>query len=176
MEQILADPENSSRTASEVAELVIEALDDIRSRTHRLAVVGQIAYEPQGPVHTVVLGPFSARGILDTQEKFQKATEGGCAARGVGEMLAWDTKTGKGRGRFMLAPAFLKPRDAWDFYRGETAAELAIEAAADPIIRGVVPVCLCGLKVKPRCRWCGGEYEHSCPRHQPDAVLHRCKR
>lgn len=116
--KILTDPENSSRTGEEVAELVIQALDDVRSRTHRLAVVGQIQYGPQEATHTVVLGPFSARGILDTPEKLQRATEGGCAARGVGQQLAWDSKTGTGRGRFMLTPAFFKPRDAWDFFRG----------------------------------------------------------
>ena len=118
VEAVLTDPENLQRTGAEVAELAIQALDDIRSRTHRMAVVGQIRYGPQEATHTVVLGPFSARGILDSQEKFRAAVEGGPAARGVGQQLAWDSKTGFGEGRFMLAPAFLKPRDAWDFFRG----------------------------------------------------------
>ena len=118
MAQILTDPENSQRTAEQVAELAIEALDALRSRTHRMAVVGQIRYGPQEATHTVVLGPFSARGILDTPAKFQHAVESGPAARGIGQQLAWDSKTGLGAGRFMLAPAFLKPRDAWDFFRG----------------------------------------------------------
>ena len=125
VEAILTDPENSSRTGSEVAELVIQALDDVRSRTHRLAVVGQIKYGPQDATHTVVLGPFSARGILDTQEKFRKAVEGGSAARTAGQQLAWDSKTGLGRGRFMLAPAFFRPADAWNFYRGPAKRDSA---------------------------------------------------
>lgn len=155
--RILTDPENSQRTGSEVAELVIEALaetvktlraeevsqvadrviqavegdrvdgiparildaiDERRSRTHRLAVVGQIQYGPQSATHTVVLGPFSARGILDTPAKFERAIEGGTAARNAGQHLAWDSKSGTGRGRFMLVPAFRRPQDAWDFYRG----------------------------------------------------------
>ena len=157
IEKILTDPENSSRTGAEVAELVIQALTDyvkqvrtdeveriakkvvesfegdragdiparvadaidrMRSVTHRLAVVGQIQYGPQDATHTVVLGPFSARGILDTPEKFERAIEGGTAARDAGQHLAWDSKTGTGRGRFMLTPAFRRPQDAWDFYRG----------------------------------------------------------
>lgn len=166
MASILTDPENSQRSAEEVAELCIEALmgalqdtvktmraeeadrvadkviaaiegdelggipakildviDARRARTHRMAVVGQIRFGPQETTHTVVLGPFSARGILDTQEKFRKATESGCAAREAGQHLAWDSKSGLGEGRFMLAPAFFKPRDAWDFFRGPTKRE-----------------------------------------------------
>jgi hypothetical protein len=96
---------------------IADAIDDMRSTTHRLAVVGQIKYGPQGATHTVVLGPFRARGILDTQEKFQAAIQGGTAAREAGQHLAWDTKTGTGSGRFLLAPAFRSPRDAWDFFR-----------------------------------------------------------
>jgi hypothetical protein len=117
---ILSDQENQNRSAEEIADLVIDCLDDLRARTHRLAVVGQIAL-PQAPetTHTVVLGPFSARGILDTQEKFRRAVQGGSAARQAGQELAWDTKTGRGRGRFMLAPAFMRPRSAWDFFRQE---------------------------------------------------------
>lgn len=83
-------------------------------------MVGQIFF-PEAPetAHTVVLGPFSARGVLDTQEKFLKAVQGGSAARTAGQDLAWDTKKGTGRGRFMLAPAFQRGRAAWDFFRQE---------------------------------------------------------
>lgn len=174
LEKILTDPENSSRTGSEVAALCIEALDDIRSKTHRLAVVGQIQYEAPGPVHTVVLGPFSSRGILDTQEKFRRATEGGTAAREQGQHLAWDAKTGKGRGRFMLAPAFFKPRDAWDFFRAAGVTPEAIAEAVDHLPRGLGPVCMCGLKHRPACRFCGKDVPHHCPQHEPEAELHRC--
>lgn len=123
MEAVLTDPENESRTGAEVAERVIEALDSVRATTHRMAVVGQIRYEALGPLHTVVLGPFSARGVLDTREKFERAVEAGPAARGAGQQLAWDAKTGLGDGRFLLAPAFIKPRDAWDFFRGPSKKE-----------------------------------------------------
>lgn len=117
--RILADPENRLRTAEEIAELCIDAIDEVRARTRRLAVVGQIQFRPQEETHTVILGPFSCRGVLDHPDKLRKAVEGGSAARTAGQGLAWDPKTQTGRGRFMLAPAFMRPRDAWDFHREE---------------------------------------------------------
>lgn len=99
---------------------ILDVIDARRAKTHRLAVVGQIQYGPQSTTHTVVLGPFSARGVLDTKEKFERAIQGGTAAQDAGQHLAWDSKTGIGRGRFMLAPAFRRPQDAWDFFRGPT--------------------------------------------------------
>lgn len=175
MEAVLTDPENELRTGAEVAERVIEALDTVRATTHRMAVVGQLRYEASGPLHTVVLGPFSARGILDSREKFERAVEGGPAARGVGQQLAWDTKTGKGDGRFLLAPAFLKPRDAWDFFRGGVPAEVVHEAL-EHLPRQVGPVCSCGLRAAPACRFCGLAYERHCPLHDSGAEVHRCRR
>lgn len=152
---ILTDPENENRSAEEVADLVIGTLDDLRARTHRLAVVGQIAF-PEAPetARTVVLGPFSCRGILDSQAKFLKAVEGGSAARNAGQDLAWDTRKGTGRGRFMLAPAFMRPRDAWNFFR-QPEAEIPSRFAwiSESIQRWeaggsraaeVKPVCHCG--------------------------------
>ncbi len=129
----------------------MDELDSLRAASHRLAVVGQISYETGGPPHTVVLGPFSTRGKLDSPEKFLRATEGGSAARQAGQDLAWDSKTGKGRGRFMLAPAFLRPRHAWDFFRGAGPAPVIAEALTAPLAQNVGPVCLCGLREDVAC-------------------------
>lgn len=123
--KILTDPENSSRSAEEVAQLCIDTLDDLRTTTHRLAVVGQIRYGPQEPTHTVVLGPFRSPVKVSDEERFQAALDKPCAsARDAGRHLAWDSKSGTGSGRFLIAPAFLKPRDAWDFYRPEKRADM----------------------------------------------------
>lgn len=178
--RILSDPENEARSAEEVAELAIQALDDLRARTHRLAVVGQIRFnEAQETPHTVILGPFGSRGILDSQEKFDRVTQGGAAARELGQNLAWDTKTGTGRGRFMLAPAFRSPRDAWDFYRPdghgdevktltskmlieggwrEAKGAAALKADLDRYAAGrwaqdvdYPPACSCGLRTSTAC-------------------------
>jgi hypothetical protein len=173
LESILTDPQNSQRTASEVAELCIDALDAVRARTHRLAIVGQIRYGPQEETRTVVLGPYSARGLLDSEEKLRRATEGGTAAREIGQNLTWDPASKIGRGRFMFAPAFWRARDAWDYYRGDAPAQAVVEIARTAP-RDIVPVCLCGLKATPACRWCGQAVQHPCPLHEPGAEFHRC--
>ncbi|MFD3532011.1 hypothetical protein [Streptomyces sp. NPDC058664] len=176
LEAVLADPENEGRTAEEVAALCIQALDDIRSRTHRLAVVGQIRYGPQEETHTVILGPFSSPLLLDTPDKLRAVLEKPCTdTREQGRGLAWDPTRKVGQGRFMLAPMFSKARDAWDFYRGDTVAEEVVAAVA-ALPRSITPACLCGLKHIPACRFCSRAYEHHCPLHEPEAEIHRCKR
>lgn len=153
--KILSDEANESRSAEEIAQLCIYALDDLRSASHRLAVVGQISYGPQEAVHTVILGPFRSPLKLSDEERFQAALERPCtAARDAGRYLAWDSKTGTGRGRFMLAPAFMKPRDAWDFYRGEKAAPVIAQALSDMPPKTIGPVCICGLREGVTCHAC----------------------
>lgn len=123
--KILSDPENLNRSAEDIAQLCIDELDSLRAATHRLAVVGQIRFEPQDEPRTVVLGPFRAPLLLRDEERLTEALKRPCtAARDAGQHLAWDSKTGTGRGRFMLAPAFMRPRDAWDFYRPERRVDL----------------------------------------------------
>lgn len=51
----------------------------------------------------------------------------------------------------MLAPAFLKPRDAWDFWRGSGPAPVIKQALADIPARHAGPVCLCGLREGVAC-------------------------
>jgi hypothetical protein len=150
--KILTDPQNENRSAEEVAQLVIDELDDLRSTTHRLAVVGQITYGPQEPTHTVVLGPFRSPLQLTSDERFADAVTRPCtSARDAGRHLAWDSKTGTGSGKFMLAPAFMKPRDAWDFYRGATAAPVIAQALENLPTKMTGPVCLCGLREGVAC-------------------------
>jgi len=172
--KILSDPENHSRSAEEIAQLVIDELDDLRSSSHRLAVVGQISFGPQGAAHTVVLGPFRAPLKLSDEQRFRDALTRPCtAARDAGRHLAWDSKTGKGRGRFLLAPAFMKPRDAWDFYRGHDVAEVAIQAV-ERLALHTGPTCGCGMQGSTICRFCGKDYERRCALHDQGAEVHRC--
>jgi hypothetical protein len=178
--KILADPENSARSAEEVADLVIGTLDDLRSKTHRLAVVGQIRFnEAQEHPHTVILGPFSARGMLDTQEKFLRALEGGSAARTAGQDLYVDPKNRLGRGRFMLAPAFSSPRQAWNFFRpAEPDVPRRFAWIAESIQRWeaggsrkatVKPVCHCGTLVREYQTSAGPAQTGPCPVHGAEA-------
>jgi hypothetical protein len=178
--KILSDPENSERSAEEIADLVIGTLDDLRSKTHRLAVVGQISF-PEAPetVHTVVLGPFSCRGTLDTQAKFLKALEGGSAARAAGQDLYVDPKNRLGRGRFMLAPAFATPRQAWDFFRpAEPDIPKRFQWIGESIRRweagesreaSVKPVCHCGTLVREHQTSAGPAQTGPCPVHGTEA-------
>lgn len=150
--KILSDPDNLNRSAEEIAQLCIDALDDLRSASHRLAVVGQISYGPQETTHTVVLGPFRSPLKLSDEERFQAALERPCtSARDAGRHLAWDSKGGTGQGRFMLAPMFAKPRDAWDYYRGEKAAPVIAQALSDIPPKTIKPVCVCGLREGVTC-------------------------
>lgn len=142
---ILADPANEQRSAEELAALILDKMYDLAvttakaevraetrqeivdndSRDRRLAVVGQISFGPQEVVHTVVLGPFRSPLLLRDEERFREAVTRPCAAaRDAGQHLAWDSRTGTGSGKFMLAPAFMKPREAWDFYRPEKRADI----------------------------------------------------
>ncbi len=173
--KILSDPQNQSRSAEEIAQLCIDELDDLRSTTHRLAVVGQISHGPQEAVHTVVLGPFRAPLLLRDEQRFRDALARPCtAAREAGQHLAWDSKTGKGKGRFMLVPAFMKPREAWDFFREKETTETAFQAV-ERLAPHLGPVCACGMKGTIICRWCGGEYERHCPLHDEGAQIHQCR-
>jgi hypothetical protein len=147
--KILSDPENESRSAEGLAGLILDKMYDlavstakaeIRSETRseirkeiydrdtavrRLAVVGQLSFGPQEQTHTVVLGPFYAPHKLSTEEKFREAVAKPCApARDAGRHLAWDYKTGRSQGRFMLAPAFMKANEAWDFYRPDMRPDM----------------------------------------------------
>lgn len=153
---------------------IADRIDDTRSATHRIAVVGQIRYRPREPVHAVVLGPFRARGS-DTEVKFLTAIQGGTAAREAGRHLAWDTKTGTSKGRFMPAPAFRTGRDAGDFLRGQAPAEGIAQAVAESRSPHFGPVCACGLQDAGTCRWCGLACQRHCPLHDPEAEVHQCR-
>lgn len=147
--KILSDPENESRSAEELAGLILDQVYDLAvttakaeirseeradvrrqiferdSAVRRLAVVGQISFGPQEPTHTVVLGPFYAPHQLSSEGRFREAVAKPCRdAREAGRRLAWDYKTGTGRGRFMLAPAFMKPNEAWDFFRPDRRPDM----------------------------------------------------
>ena len=135
------------------------------ARSQRIAVVGQISLSPEKwsdpkARRTVVLGPFSVRGIPDTQDKFERATESGSAAREAGYGLAWDTKTGLGRGRFTLAPVFYSARDAWNYWRPELGPlREVVEGAFSrrKEMSGNAPPCHCGYYDPRACPEHGGK-------------------
>lgn len=155
---------------------IADALDRMRETTHRLAIVGQMSYGPQEPTRTVVLGPFRSPVPIVDEAAFQAAVGRPCTdAREAGRHLAWDVRTGRGQGRFQLVPAFAKAADAWAFYRASLPAQEIVAEAVDLIPREIAPVCCCGLRTTPVCRFCGAQMKRFCPRHEQEAEPHRCR-
>lgn len=141
----------------DLAAQILDAVERLQGEARRIITVGQIYYDGSEKPYTVALGPYSARGKLDTPEKWEKAAGGHTASREDGGRLAWDTSTKLGKGRFMVVPILRSARDAWDFFRGselEPVAEILAGSPDNPIfetsIRGdsvdVGPVCTCGLR------------------------------
>lgn len=133
-------------------EVVVDIVEAHQAETQRLLVVGQIQYDGSEEVYTVALGPFGARGKLDTPEKFKKAAEDSTAAHEKGGRLAWDVKTGRGQGRYMVVPLFRTPRDAWDFYRAsddidpDVIAQNIEASIRGPALDEIYPACVCGVR------------------------------
>jgi hypothetical protein len=149
--------ENDDMPDIELAELLLDLVDEERGKKKRILVVGQIQYAGQEAAHTVALGPYSTAGRLDTLEQWQARSEAHTASRVEGGKLAWDTSTKTGRGRFMIVPLLKSARDAWDFFRGTPLEEIGevleeAQSIADWSIRGapespdVGPPCTCGLR------------------------------
>jgi hypothetical protein len=141
---VLSDPDNQDKSPEDIAEEIITALDDLRSQTHRLAVVAQ--YQWTGGEPTVaVLGPFSTRAPG--------------AARAVGGGMAGTAQGGSGR--FMLVPAYANVRAAWDAVKPASKEEKRLERFLASVHReapttwgpmsGYGPTCCCGVKAGS---WC----------------------
>lgn len=133
---------------------ILETVEEHQATSQRIIVVGQVQYKDDETPFTVALGPYSARGVLSDPEKFKKAAQDHTAAHENGGKLAWDTRTGRGRGRYMVVPVFRSARDAWDFYRGsgdlgDDELEVITESITasldyDPV--EILPSCTCGLR------------------------------
>lgn len=164
----------------DLAEQILETVERLQGEARRIITVGQIYYDGSEKPYTVALGPYSARGNLDSLEKWNKAAEGHTKSRDDGGKLAWDTSTKLGKGRFMVVPILRSARDAWDFFRGselEPVAEILAGSPENPIfetsIRGtsvdVGPVCICGLRESSGHQSVMGvKVTKGCPRHPAD--------
>jgi len=155
--------ENDEMPDIELAELLLETIDEERGKKKRILVVGQIQYAGQEHPYTVALGPYSTAGKLDTKENWDIRSWAHTASRAEGGKLAWDTSTKTGKGRFMIVPLLRTARDAWDFFRGapeEEICETVEKAESEWSIRGLPsdpdtgPPCICGLG------------HHECERHK----------
>lgn len=152
---ILSDPQNAELTAEEVAEKAIEVLDELRSKTDNLIVLGHFRIN-EDESYVAAVGPLSTRATA--------------RARGVGEHFAWDYKTRKGTGKFVLVPLIRDPREAWDHLRKEQRPPLEVQQAfgempyyATGVPYSSVPACICGVKLER-------EQLIACPRHPGGSV------
>lgn len=153
--KILSDPENDSLTAEEVAERVIAAYEEEHSRTHNLIVLGHFRLS-ETESYVAAVGPLSTRATA--------------RARGVGERFAWDYKTRKGTGKFVLVPLIRNPNEAWDEARRASVeaistSRLAYELGGGSLSRDPFgPACVCGLD---------REALLVCPRHPEESSERR---
>lgn len=144
---ILADPENESRTAEELAALLIGELDDQRAKQARIAVVVRHRWLDTDDYSLAVLGPFGARA----QARAREMGEAACAA------LAHP-----GDGRAVLVPVYASPRDAWNALKPPPAADLMRAQVARDLEHwspglwepdgSPCPTCCCGLSPGSYCR------------------------
>lgn len=144
---ILTDPENEDRTPEEIAESLIQALDDVRAKSPRMAVVIRHRWGATDKYSLAVLGPFGIRA--ETQ------------AKGVGE-AACSSLAHPGDGRFVFAPVFPSPSAAWEALKPPPAAEFMRAQVARDVAAwrpGLwtedsqpCPTCRCGLVGAEPCR------------------------
>lgn len=185
--EVLEEETNQDKTTEEICGLLIDALDGVRSRSHRVVILAQLSY-PEAEDHlplTLAMGPYGSRQVLDTPSKWKSFLEAGSSARTEGMNLAWDNRTGRGTGRFMLAPLFRRPTDAWSFYPKPTEMTktdpmnllvpppTAVSEALERYEQGLWarevdygPACHCGLLDHPRATSVGpAEPLGRCPKH-----------
>lgn len=150
--EILEDSTNQDQHVANIAELILERVEELQKESHKIAVVGQILVEGSTKPRIVVLGPFGAQGKLETEEAWDTAAEKHTGSRTEGGKLAFRAVGGgSGVGRFLLAPVFGTAAKAWKFFPDKPVVMEAVETEFTSI-RGVDPanlagpVCLCGFR------------------------------
>lgn len=119
--ELLSRESNTDLSAEElsieVAEAAIEVYEDIQSSNYNLIVLGHFRLDDDTS-YVAAVGPLSTRA---------KAR-----ARDIGEHFAWDYKTRRGTGQYVLVPLIRNPRDAWDKAREKPAAQLKAGTSVTP--------------------------------------------
>ena len=153
--KVLASPENQDKTAEQVAEEVVSAIDELRAKHNRLAVVARYTWDEE-TYHLSVIGPFSTRASGQAQQ----------AGEGMVGSLAHP-----GKGKWMLATVYPSPRAAWDATKPTDLAQRREAARIARMMRDDFdpwaregPQCCCGVRPDA---WC---YQHG-RRNPPAHVL-----
>lgn len=123
---LLARESNEDLTAEElsieIASSAVEVYEEIQAKNYNLVVLGHFRLDDDTS-YVAAVGPLSTRA---TQR-----------ARGVGERFAWDYRSRRGTGKFVLVPMIRDPAQAWDEARRDQAAEFT--AVLNSITPGVEP-------------------------------------
>lgn len=119
---VLGSEENESLTAEEVAEKTIEAYEAEKAKANNLIVLGHFRIS-ETESYVAAVGPLSTRATA--------------RAREVGERFAWDYKTRRGTGQFVLVPLIRNPNEAWDEVR--LAQLIEYEGHLGSITPGIAP-------------------------------------
>lgn len=106
---LLSRPSNSERTAEEladeIAEMAISSYEEMRAKTHNMIVLGHFRLDDDDTSYVAAVGPLSTKAVA--------------SARAIGERFAWDWRTKRGHGRYVLVPLVRDPNAAWDAARAE---------------------------------------------------------
>lgn len=109
---LLGRESNSDLTAEELADEItstlVEGYEEIQAKSYNLIVLGHFRLS-ETESYVAAVGPLSARAPQ--------------RARAVGERFAWDYKTRRGTGQFVLVPLVRDPARAWDDARLAEAGE-----------------------------------------------------
>lgn len=145
---VLADEANADRTADEVAEAAILALDEVRAQHNRVAVVVRHRWGPGDDYSIAVLGPYKTRAVAE--------------CRRMGE-AACVTLAHPGDGMYALAPVYPSPRAAWEALKPPPRADVIRAQIQEYLDRAVPghslhdgctshPTCCCGVRSGNWCR------------------------
>lgn len=121
--------------AEETVSAMISAYEEIQAKSYNLIVLGHFRLNEEES-YVAAVGPLSTRAHQ--------------RARGVGEHFAWDYKTRRGSGKYVLVPLIRNPNEAWDHLRKEqrppAEVQESLKRASALSLDPTGPACVCGLR------------------------------
>lgn len=108
--------------AEAVVDTVISSYEEIQAKAYNLIVLGHFRLDDDTS-YVAAVGPLSTRAKMRAKE--------------VGERFAWDYKSRRGTGKFVLVPLIRNPAEAWDDVR--LAQLIEYEGRMGSITPGVEP-------------------------------------
>lgn len=95
----LSAEELAEDISSEMIDSMVETYEAIQAKSYNLVVLGHFRLDDDTS-YVAAVGPLSTRAVA--------------RARDIGERFAWDYKTRRGNGKYVLVPLIRNPGEAWD--------------------------------------------------------------